>query len=288
MTTSSNFDEISMNIVGVVRNGGLALAETLVKVEQLITQVERHLVVIATNDNTDQTDQVLSDFAGRNSDVQIVRLDGLVTQFPERFDRITAARNAVLEVTEDSGVENTLTLMLDLDGPSAHLNLDAILNAAQRQSPEWDAVFANSKPAYYDLYALRCQGWCEEDVWQHVNRAKEPMFKKRRWWRALLSKTVYSKQYNIPSNGMLIPVESAFAGAGLYKTDALKGLRYACRDENGGYICEHVLFHKEMRARGARLYIDTAILTIAPIEHLGEGSGAPFPDDLTIKAALKN
>ncbi|WP_170561234.1 hypothetical protein [Ruegeria atlantica] len=280
MTVPATDNEISMNIVGAVRNGGSALKETIHRIEDLSKRLGQHSVIIATNDNTDDTDQILSEYKERCAEVQVIRLDGMISGISERVERITAARNSILESLEKSSFDNTLTLMLDLDGPNVRLNPEAVLAAAKRSEFSWDAVFANSTPAYYDLYALRCQGWCEEDVWQQIHNARKPLFGKRKWRRSLLKTMIHDRQFHIPADCGLIPVDSAFAGAGLYKTQALHGLRYKCRDEENRLVCEHVLFHQEMRSRGARLYIDPALTTTAPQEHLGEGSGAPFPSNI--------
>lgn len=273
-------EDVSMNIVGVVRNGGAALIESINRIEDLTTRLHRYSVTIATNDNTDRTDRVLSEFARRDPNVDLVRMDGLVSRLPDRVERITAARNAVLNRLEERDSGHDLTLVLDLNGPNVCLDAQTVLTAAQRSVPRWEGVFANSKPAYYDIYALRCAGWCDEDVWQRIQTTRKPLFGRRKWRKVLLKSAVFDRQYHIPSDMPLIPVDSAFGGAGLYKTRALRGLRYSCRDEKGDLVCEHVMLHKHLRDRGARLFIDPALTTIAPNEDLGEGSGAPFPSHL--------
>lgn len=264
---------ISMNIVGVARNCGSALSETILKIEDLTARLDRYSIVIATNDNDDDTDQILADFSERCSELQIIRLDGLACDFPERVERICVARNSVLGHLNNS---NEFTIVLDLDGPNTCLDPVKVMRMAQRSIPHWDAVFANSRPAYYDIYALRCKGWCNEDIWKTFQNTRKPLLNRRRWRQNLLKKLVYDRQFDIPTYHPLIPVDSAFCGAGLYKTQALIGLRYSCLDSAGRLICEHVMLHQQMRARGANLFIDPAFKTNAPTEHLGEGSGALF------------
>ncbi len=278
-------DPVSMNIIGVVRNGGLALIDTINRMENLSAQLSRYSATIATNDNTDDTDRVLFDYADRSQHVDIIQLDGLASRVPDRIERITAARNAVLNRLEEKDIDLDLTLVLDLDGPNVCLDVQAVLSAAQRVAPLWEGVFGNSKPAYYDIHALRCSGWCDEDVWQRIQSTRRPLFGRRKWRHSLLKSAVFDRQFHIPAETPLIPVDSAFGGAGLYKTRALRGLRYSCRDEKGQQVCEHVMLHKQLRDRGARLFIDPALTTLAPDHHLGEGSGAPFPSNLLPREA---
>ena len=285
MNDSDIADE-ALNILGVVRNGGAALEQTLGCIDALRQRLAQSQVIIATNDNTDGTDAVLEAFAGSRPAVRILDLGPKMESLPDRVERITAARNATLTALFDGPAAFPLTLVLDLDGPNAELDPDTVLAAARRRDVTWDALFANQRVAYYDLYALRCAGWCEEDPWQRIHGAHKPLFFRKRWRRELLARLIYDRQYLIPPETPPIPVDSAFGGLGLYRTEALRGLRYVARDAAGGLICEHVGLHLAMRARGARLYIDPALLNITQTEHLGPSSGAPLPDRLRPSANL--
>ena len=269
-----------LNILGVVRNGGAALADTLARIDLLQARLQDSRVLIATNDNTDDTEQRLSAWSHRTAGRVILRLDGLSDQITDRVERITHARNVVLDRLFDGAAPFDQTLILDLDGPNARMDPDAILRAMSRIRPEWDAVFGNAQPAYYDLYALRCTGWCDEDVWQRIHSARKPLMFRRRWRQQLVQRVIFDRQYHIPTDAPLIPVQSAFAGLGLYRTDALRRVRYACRDARGKLVCEHVLLHQQMLDGRARLFIDPALTVQAPREHLGATSGAPFPGPL--------
>lgn len=234
-------------------------------------------VIIATNDNTDKTDQHLTTYRDEFHGVNILRLDGQMAALTERVERIAMARNATLNALFASDVCYPFTIVMDLDGPNTRLNSDQVLTAFQQEQFSWDGLFANQEGPYYDLYALRCAGWCEEDPWQIVeNVSKIPIFRKRRRAR-LIDRLIYQRQYNVPVTHPPIKVESAFGGLGLYRTTALEGLHYQARDEAGKITCEHVMLHRAMRARGSELYIDPQLLTLSQSEHLGPSSGAPLP-----------
>lgn len=269
-----------MNILGVVRNGGDALTATLLRIERLRERLEGSRVIIATNDNTDDTDDILRQYAAKSADVEILVLTGLADRFDERVERIAAARNAVLEHLFADGMVHPLTLMLDMDGPNTQMDANQVLRAAARQVPQWDAVFSNSIPAYYDLYALRRAEWCENDPWRELTALKPPRMLRSVWWRRMLRKMIYSRQYEIPTDTPLIEVDSAFGGLGIYKTEALRGAVYQSRDETGQITCEHVMLHRGLRAAGRRLFIDPGLLTVAQTEHMGPGSGRRIPKKL--------
>lgn len=75
-------------------------------------------------------------------------------------------------------------------------------------------------------------------------------------------------------------MDSAFGGLGLYRYEAAIVAKYDSRTSFEEVTCEHVPFNKVAASRGGRLYICPSMLNAAPEEHLGPGSGAPFPRHL--------
>lgn len=274
-----------MNILGVVRNGGVGLINTLTRIEELRKRIPESRVIIATDNNADGTDLVLSEYAGQVSNTQIIRLDEQLANVSQRVERIAAARNATLSKIFGDPRPFELTLMLDLDGPNASLNVDDVLRSIRR-SINWGGIFANQQEAYYDLYALRCKGWCESDVWQKIRNTKKPLLYRKRHRKALITKLVYDRQYQIPLDTPPIPVHSAFGGLGIYRTDLLSNIAYIARDTAGQLTCEHVLLNRAICERGAKLFIDPRLLTSSQREHLGPTSGAPLPDRLRKQFAI--
>lgn len=271
---------LGMTILGVVRNGGAELPSTLQAIEALRARLPESRVIIATNDNTDDTDAVLAAYEGAAAAVTVLRLDGQMADLDERVERITRARNATLEALFATEEPLPLSLVLDLDGPNTALDPTDVLRAAQQSDVPWEGRFANQADAYYDLYALRCSGWCESDVWQEIHAWRKPLLGARKRRAALLSRLIYERQFLIPPDTAPIAVDSAFGGLGLYRTEALRGLHYDARDVAGRLTCEHVNLHRAMRAAGARLYIDPALRNLTQTEHLGPASGAPLPPRL--------
>lgn len=271
-------EETQLSILGVVRNGGDALAKTLQQAETLSETVEVGHVVLATNDNTDDTMITLEEFAQYRTDTHILSLDGLSEAMPQREDRICLARNACLLTLDQLDRMSRYTLVLDLDGPNEVLPISQLAERIREPAPKWDALFANQEAGYYDIYALRHPKWCPNDCWQQfesLRRSKLRLSSSSKLRRRL----VYDRQFAIRTNTDLVPVESAFGGLGLYKTSSLFGCWYSSRDDRARVSCEHVALHRLMRARGARLFIDPALRNMAPAEHLGPGHGKPFPDD---------
>ena len=265
-----------LSVLGVVRDGGDELVASLARISELNERLDQMPVIIATNDNSDATDDVLREFAEKDSDRSIVSLDGLAAAIRVREDRIAAARNMTLAALAGLRAPPEYTLVLDLDGPNSSLDPEALLSFLLEKEERWDALFANQPNAYYDLFALRHPKWCPGDCWQEVSLAR------KRWVRfesgsRIKNRIVHARQYSIPADYNWIEVESAFGGLGLYRTAALTGKWYSARDAAGVVTCEHVVLHQQMRAAGARLFIAPGLLNEAPAEHLGPSSGQAFP-----------
>lgn len=267
---------VSLTILGLVRNCATQLPATLAAIDAIRHRLKRSHCIIATNDNADDTDAVLADYAGTGVSCTVLNLDGLVETHPQRVERLALARNITLACMWQKD-PLPFTLVLDLDGPNAGLAIDqlfATLDSAAGES--WDALFANQVPAYYDIYALRHPIWCPGDAWREVARKRRTVLGLRSK-KALITQLIHNRQFTIPPTQPRIPVTSAFGGLGLYRTSALAGAWYGARNAIGEIVCEHVTLHERMVGQGRRLFIDPALLTEAPAEHLGPTSGRPFP-----------
>ena len=143
----------------------------------------------------------------------------------------------------------------------------------------WDALFANQRQAYYDIYALRHPLWCPSDCWQEVARATTFPFRNKKLTAATRT-FVYDRQFQISPFTPPISVYSAFGGLAIYRREALRHCWYGSRDRLGRRICEHVVLHQQMLSNGANLFIAPTLLNDAPAEHLGATSGQPFPYEL--------
>ena len=264
-------------ICGVVRDGGEGLLKTLRVVQGLKDHLEDWSAVFVTNDNTDGTDAVLAGWEASNPEHHLIRLDGLAAAIPDRVDRIATARNFYLEhLRSRTAGRFQLLMVLDLDGPNEALDAPTCVAAINAFDQRWDALFANQRQAYYDIYALRHDSWCPNDCWEQVKRATRHPFRGRRR-RAAVLKYIYCRQYRIPADHAPIPVRSAFGGLGLYRTDCLRECWYPIRPPLEPTACEHVGFNQAIKSRGGSLFILPGLLNDAPAEHLRAASGGPPP-----------
>ena len=268
-------------ICGVSRNAGPALSQTLGKIEGLKDLIEDWLILVVTNDNTDDSDSVLDAWQKVDMRHHVIRLDGLVAAYPNRTDRIAVARNAYLHYIRLMSVNRFHYLMImDFDGPNIDIDPAGIASAVSKVKENWAGLFANQRQAYYDIYALRHSQWCPSDCWEDIMLAKRyPM----RLWRkksAIKEKYVFSRQFRIPADFGVINVKSAFGGMAVYDLSAIDGCWYGSRDQHGQPVCEHVIFNEQVDRNGGSLFIVSDLLNDAPTDHLGARSGGSIPAHL--------
>jgi hypothetical protein len=151
-------------------------------------------------------------------------------------------------------------------------------------------LFANQNGPYYDLYALRKPGWVTDRFWRAITatpkaRGLSGVLSRltQRRWRKRVRAMVRARQFLIPRDAGFIPVASAFGGFGIYRFEALDGLTYGSRNDQGETVCEHVVLNRRIAARGGKLYIDANLVNRCPEDHFGRDkalSGLPFPAKL--------
>ncbi len=262
-------DDFAIHVAGTVRDCGEGLGERLVRLEKALgsatsARIHFHL---HENDSTDTTRDALLRFQSGRPGVTLHLLDGLVSLFPRREERLAYCRNQLLSsiraVDEEQATGSIyfpVDLDIDVDWSPQIAHLSAAI--ALVQSGTLDGVFPASRPLYYDIHALRAEGWSPGDPWLAVSRARRAGPFIPRW--ILQGLLVHSKQVpleRLQAQGRLIPVDSAFGGFGVYLFDRVREREYVSTTKDR---CEHVAFN-----RGLRLAIMPELEVPAPSEHLG-------------------
>lgn len=243
-------------VVGLARNCAVRLAENLGRLEQLTLNAIGWQLHIETNDNADETVQVLSDYCGKHQQATFAAQTLCRQQFSTEFsgprtialaEYRDACQRWVRECAADAdfvvvidwdqwggwsttGVLNGLGWLVELPcayGMASVSLMQMPVIASDRegnvhQRAEWmhyDA-WAMRLNAYWDDYTNGCGGW------------------KHHW---------------LPSIGSPpVKVCSAFGGLAIYRTEA-----YLAGTYDGVNDCEHVPFHESIaKATGQHLYLN--------------------------------
>jgi len=105
-----------------------------------------------------------------------------------------------------------------MDVGVANHSLTVIDMASCYKRNDWDAVTTNQYGRYYDIWALRADGWSDSDCWAAYKQYASILGQKN-----ALDLTVGSKQVVIPATSPWIPVQSAFGGFGFFRAEIYKG-----------------------------------------------------------------
>lgn len=238
----------SITFLGCARQCEAALPETIAKIASLGGLFGSWRLVVFENDSTDGTARVVRELA-RALPIELIQHPGLKDALPERTARLAFGRNALraraLEIGGDYVCLSDLDGVINRDLPSEDSFLDSF-----GLDDCWDAVFPVNAGMYYDIWALRHPVLCPGDYTTLGTVMDASLGRK-----LALHFAANFLQIDMRSMQGWLPVDSAFGGMGIYKTAALRGVRYIGMQE-GREICEHVTLHEQMREQGLRLFIN--------------------------------
>lgn len=204
--------------------------------------------LVFENDSNDGTREKLRQWADAGS-LELITHDGLDRMLPLRTQRLSYARNRLLEEIRTNAPD--YFCVADLDGVLGESLTEESFLSNFQQKDCWDACFPVGRFFYYDLWALRHPELCPFDYHQVMNQLSQAFTPEDSV--ALIVDPLQSFRFD-RMQGWLA-VDSAFGGMGLYRTAAFSDCRYF-GIKDGRETCEHVVFHRQALRDGARLYIN--------------------------------
>lgn len=252
-------------VVGVIRNGARFLAAQLRQLRTATAGLPQVQVLLVESDSTDDTLQVLARAQQDWPALRFISAGSLRERMPKRTVRIAHCRNLYLDELAGNALYAGVSHVVVADLDRVCRDIDARALASCWASPlPWDACFANQSDWYYDVWALRHPVWCPGDAWQDHARLLSLLGEPE-----ATNLAIFARQVHIPPERPWIAVDSAFGGLGVYRRDALLRARYQGLDDAGAEVCEHVTLHAQMRAAGAQLYINPALINARRTRHGG-------------------
>lgn len=244
------FSDSSVAFVGLARNCAPHLQQNLSRLTQLVKGCREWRLHIETNDNTDDTDQVLVDFCAAHPQATFLsqRLDR--QQFGAEFAgprtvALAEYRTACQRWVRDHASSADYVVVIDWDawGGWSH---SGFLHGLGRINQTADAI---------GMASVSLMEWQKHGQWLHYD-----------CWALRLNSSFddytaglggWKHSWLPPVGSPPVPVASAFGGMAIYDTYAyLKGTY-------DGSDCEHVGFHRTMAERTkGRLYLDPAMRTV--------------------------
>ncbi len=243
----------SLLIFGMVRDCGQNLKRNIPAIESIGAYFKDYKVVVLENNSKDNTKEILQGWSAKNNKVHIFLYDfdeskykaipadeGYFKYFQlNKLQKYYDYRNVLLEKVESIGYDSDYSMLIDMDVAGIDVK-GAITSFGSDIS--WDAVTANGyslspglRRRYHDTFAL-----CEHGM--------------EGWKQTIQMVEDYKEIFNFLRKGQpFIRVFSAFGGIAIYRTEAIKGLRYEPVINNYGQIqvrCEHFALYKAMAEKG--------------------------------------
>lgn len=258
-------------VIGILaRDCADSLCRNIPRVEELGSLFDDYNVLVYENDSKDGTTERLQKWATENDHVTAVCETTQQTTIPCKSAHCPYPSKSVTRIAKMAGFRNRLLdeiksrytpdyfVFIDIDIE----NFDPTsIVAAMHEAPKgWGGLFASghvyfaesgghekASPFQYDTYAFMQEG---------VN------YRETRGW--IVSSnfhniTAYVADENL-SKVAYLPCSSAFNGIGVYRGEAIEGLRYSVEQTEelrsvGACFCEHVPFNACVREKGFGLYV---------------------------------
>jgi hypothetical protein len=209
---------------------------------------------ILESDSDDLTVSTLEQLQKEVKNFQYVSLGNLKPEIPNRIDRISFCRNALMSKVRSIANEMNYVLVADLDGVNRNISREAIESCWSRD--DWSVCAANQSQHYYDIYALRHKKLSPSDCWhEYLNLRKSGLHPMR-----ARNIAVYSRQIHIPKDSPWLEVDSAFGGLAIYNASLYFNSSYSSRNSDDSQICEHVALHEQIRNSGGRIFINPQMI----------------------------
>lgn len=252
--------------LGLARNCARTLPNFFRFVAELRGAGLRVRAAIGENGSTDDTRALLLKHSRADASVEILATDFMAT-IPERLPRMAAGREFLRLHASKNHPATHHVCVVDLDSVfAAPPTVAALVSSLDRLAADASlfAVAASSKPLYYDLLALRCEGLFMENLQHTIVRAKRNPLT----YRSTLARCVHDAQERVSASSLRHCV-SAFNGLCLYRAEPYYAHSYI--DARDRESCEHVVLNTAIHAStGSHVLIDDGLIVTAPPEHLRE------------------
>ena len=271
-----NLKNLNVVFVGCVKNCSKFLPKSLDNIKYYSSFFGQSYSIIIENGSSDTTKEILKENQGKND---IYLFCDEFNKLPNRGHRLESARNLIIKtIKQNENIANCdLFILMDLDDIGVYrINDNDILNAINFLFSEKNiaGVFANQLGAYFDMWTLREEKYCDVDIWAEVfkflmeNKNFSDQINRKHLEDAkkiILDKYTLSFNRNHPP----IQVKSAFGGFGIYKmksvlenSEKYKGsqiLNLISKDNKNATMkyqkCEHVNFNEGLVSKGNKLYV---------------------------------
>ncbi len=264
--------ESSILLAGPVRNVATQIEGEVKQLISSLNEFKNIFCLIVESDSDDGTCIKLEELSSIIPNFSFITVGQLSKSMPRRTDRIAHCRNLIIEAVRSNLKYATVDYiaMADMDGMNSLITREKIAQCWTLSEP-WDVITANQLDEYYDVWALSHPYWNPLDCWEQKQKLEKIL-----GHDAAEKIAIQCKQGAIDPGANLIEVDSAFGGLAIYTRDAFLAGKYAGTDiENRGIdVADHIPFHKELRKKGYRIFVNPALINCSKYPAVKENTVA--------------
>lgn len=263
--SNKELDVMKILIVGLARNLGKSASTNITHLIKTFENFGDVSFFVVESDSIDLTRKVLANLAETNKKIVFSSLGDLEKIVPNRIERLRLCRNHYVSYIRSLEVLPDYICVADLDGINNRLKASS-LNETFSTNLFWSMCSANQRFGYFDLLALRKQDWCTEDIFEELQRVRIQMKGEMSDFQ-IRTEVIYKKMRTIAQNSNWIEVDSAFGGLAIYRSHVFLENDYSINGKDSNTECEHVTFHRKLKEKGERLYINPRMINSYLNEH---------------------
>ena len=157
-------NNLNIYFVGLSKNCLLTLKKNIDFINLLIKEVVGvEKIIIVDSDSNDGTKEYCKSL--KNDNILFIEEDNVKNNFHNRIEILSHCRNIGLQNIEKTNDVLYIPIDLDIDlfsliKPKSFIDL--VKNF--QNNKDIDALFPYSEPYYYDIFALRKQGWVDNNA----------------------------------------------------------------------------------------------------------------------------
>jgi len=243
-------------------------------------------IIVVDSDSDDGTKEYCRNLLNEKKIEAFREEDEITKKYPSRISRIAYCRNVGLDIIKSSYLQPSLYIPMDFDlNLFKFINKEEFMNLLEffSKSNNIDALFPFSYPYYYDIFALRKEGWINGETLLKSIKLKRKMKIGSFIFNYLY---IFRKQYKPEKfKEDLIGVECAFGGMGFYKITQPEQIEktYKTKEVDEDLYTEHLSFNSQFM----NLYIKRDWLIEAPLQHIRYKSFSLFQKAIYILKTFK-
>jgi hypothetical protein len=261
MNLINSYKPINENIVicALAKNVEKYLEKSFNNIMKIANRFEDYRIIFVENDSTDNTRKMLQYYARNNNKIILKTFDNLYNHTIQYREQVIAfCRNVCIEEVKRIGEfeeYNSIpyTLMVDIDEvlTSDKFTFEGVYSNIKimNENDKIGALSAVVDGTYYDIYALRNEE-CNYNCWEMVRFKRGDLS-----YEDAVKKFVNSHGKDYSKYKNLIPVDSAFGGATMYRNSIWTKCKYE-GIKNNLFVCEHVSVNQGIKEAGYEIYLN--------------------------------